>query len=155
VLAAKDYDRFRAHAHPEIDFRGLTPNRVWEAQDPETMIAQILQQRLEPSDEVQSLEHVDPGTVGDRERVGYRLSVTNRDGRFVVEQQAYLAERDGRRGWMRVVCSGFRPVDGAAASRPCPAPLDRREATSVAAQGEGAEQIRRGLPRCRSTSRAA
>ena len=75
------------------------------------MITEILQLWLEPSDEVQTLEHVETDTLVDRERVGYRLSVTNPDGRFVVEQQAYLAERDGRIGWMRVVCSGFRPAD--------------------------------------------
>ena len=46
--------------------------------------------------------------VGDRERVGYRFSGRNPDGRFVVEQQAYLSERDGRIGWMRALCSGFR-----------------------------------------------
>jgi hypothetical protein len=111
AFAAKDYDRFRALAHPEIDFRGLTPRRLWEANDPETVIREILQQWLEPSDEVQALEHVETDTIVDRERVGYRLSVTNPDGRFVVEQQAYLAERDGRIGWMRVLCSGFRPAD--------------------------------------------
>ena len=66
---------------------------------------------LEPSDEVQALEHVETDMVGDRERVGYRLSVTNPDGRFVFEQQAYLTARDGKIDWMRVVCSGFRPVD--------------------------------------------
>ena len=33
----------------------------------------------------------------------------NPDGPFVVEQQAYYEERDGRIGWMRVICSGFRP----------------------------------------------
>jgi hypothetical protein len=27
-----------------------------------------------------------------------------------VEQQAYLSERDGRIGWLRVLCSGYRPV---------------------------------------------
>lgn len=42
--------------------------------------------------------------------MGYRFSVTNPDGRFLVEQQAYLEPRDGRIGWMRVVCSGFRPA---------------------------------------------
>jgi hypothetical protein len=47
--------------------------------------------------------------VADRERVGYRFSVENPDGHFLVEQQAYVAERDGRICWMRVVCSGFRP----------------------------------------------
>jgi hypothetical protein len=48
--------------------------------------------------------------VGDRERVGYRFRVRNPDGLFVVEQQAYLSGSDGRIEWMRVVCSGFRPV---------------------------------------------
>jgi len=42
--------------------------------------------------------------------VGYRFSVNNPDGHFLVEQQAYLADRDGQIGWMRVVCSGFRPA---------------------------------------------
>ena len=53
---------------------------------------------------------VESDTVADRERVGYRFSVTNPDGDFLVEQQAFLAPRDGRIGWMRVVCSGYRPV---------------------------------------------
>lgn len=30
----------------------------------------------------------------------------------LVDQQAYLAARDGRIGWMRVLCFGFRPVAG-------------------------------------------
>ena len=47
--------------------------------------------------------------------IGYRFSVRNPDGRFLVEQQAYLAARDGRIGWMRVLCSGFRPVDSRSA----------------------------------------
>jgi len=47
-------------------------------------------------------------TVADRERVGYRFTVKNPEGRFVVEQQAYLSTREGRIDWMRVLCSGFR-----------------------------------------------
>jgi hypothetical protein len=62
---------------PEVDFRGLTPNRFWEAHD--------------------------------REQVRFRFRGSNRDGPMVVEQQAYLTERDGLIGWMRVVCSGQRP----------------------------------------------
>jgi hypothetical protein len=53
---------------------------------------------------------VESDTVADRERVGYRFSVNNADGRHLVEQQAYLEDRDGQIGWMRVVCSGFRPA---------------------------------------------
>ena len=47
--------------------------------------------------------------MADRERVGYRFAGHNEDGPFVVEQQAYLSERDGRIDWMRVICSGMRP----------------------------------------------
>ena len=111
AFAAKDFDRVRALLHPEIDFRGLTPRRFWEAGDPDSVITGVLRLWLEDSDEVRALEHVETDTVADRERVGYRMRVRNPDGDFVVEQQAYIAERDGRIGWMRVVCSGFRPLD--------------------------------------------
>jgi hypothetical protein len=72
--------------------------------------SEILPRWLEPQDDVQSLDSLSSEHVADRERVGYRFTVTNPDGRFVVEQQAYVSERDGKIDWMRVVCSGFRPV---------------------------------------------
>ena len=59
-----------------------------------------------------ALEHLEGDDFADRQRVGYRFSVTNPDGRFLVEQQAYLSARDGQIGWMRVLCSGFRPDPG-------------------------------------------
>lgn len=62
------------------------------------------------SDEIEALEWLETGTFADRERVGYRFRVRNPDGRFLVEQQAYLYARDGRIAWMRVMCSGFRPA---------------------------------------------
>jgi len=109
-LAAKDFDRVRALLHPEIDFRGMTPNRIWEARDPDTLITEILQMWFEPSDDILSLDALETGEVGARQRVGWRFSVRNPDGLHTVEQQAYLEERDGRIGWMRVMCSGFQPV---------------------------------------------
>jgi hypothetical protein len=112
ALARKDFDRIRALLHPEIDFRGLTPNRVWEAEDVEAVVSGVLRQWFEDSDEILELLQVDTGTVADRERVGYRFLVRNPEGLFEVEQQAYIGERDGRIGWMRSVCSGFRPVPG-------------------------------------------
>ena len=95
---------------PAIDFRGLTPNRNWEASDPDAVISSVLRQWFEDSDEIESLEHVETDSFSDRERVGYRFRGRNEDGPFVVEQQAYLATEEGRITWMRVVCSGFRPV---------------------------------------------
>ena len=111
ALAAKDFSRIRDLLHPEIDFRGMTPNRNWEAGDPDGVIGVVLGQWFEDKDEIEGLEGVETDAFADRERVGYRFRIRNPDGRFLVEQQAYLAERDGRIGWMRVVCSGFRPAD--------------------------------------------
>lgn len=111
ALAAKDADGLLALLHPEIDFRGLTPNRNWEAGDPAAVLAVLLDKWFEDKDHIEGIDAIEDGTVADRERVGYRFRVTNPDGRFLVEQQVYLEPRDGQIGWMRVVCSGFRPVD--------------------------------------------
>ena len=108
ALAVKDFGRIRELLHPEIDFRGMTPRRLWEAADSDAVIGEILTQWFEDSDEIDSLEHVETDGFADVERVGYRFAVHNPEGHFVVEQQAYIAERDGRIGWMRVMCSGFR-----------------------------------------------
>jgi hypothetical protein len=110
AFAGKDGDRIRELVHPEIDFKGLTPNQNWEASDPDALVSILFEQWLEDSDEVEGIESVESDAFADRERVGYRLSVSAPDGRFLVEQQAYIGERDGKIGWMRVVCSGFRPV---------------------------------------------
>jgi hypothetical protein len=113
ALAQKDSGRLRELLHPQVDFRGLTPNRNWEAVGPDAVVTILFDHWLEDKDEIRALESVESDAFADRERVGYRLSVRNPDGDFLVEQQAYLAETEGRIGWMRVVCSGFRPVDGA------------------------------------------
>jgi hypothetical protein len=112
ALALKDFDRIRDLLHPEIDFRGLTPRRFWEGEDPEAVVSGALRVWFEDSDEILELQHVETDAFADRERVGYRFLVRNPEGLFEVEQQVYLGERDGRIGWMRVVCSGFRPVEG-------------------------------------------
>jgi hypothetical protein len=110
ALAVKDADRIRDLIDPEIDFRGLTPSRFWEAGDADAVLSILFDKWFEDSDEIRTLEHLESDAVVDRERVGYRFSVRNPDGEFLVEQQAYVSTRDGRIDWMRVVCSGFRPV---------------------------------------------
>ncbi|MBS1676619.1 MAG: hypothetical protein JST08_04450 [Actinobacteria bacterium] len=112
ALAAKDFDRIRELLYPEVDFRGLTPRRVWEARDPEMVVSRVLREWFEDSDEILELLHLETSAFADRERVGYRFLVRNPEGLFEVEQQVYIGERDGRIGWMRSVCSGFRPVEG-------------------------------------------
>jgi hypothetical protein len=111
ALAAKDFARIAELMDPQIDFRGLTPSRYWEAGDPETLITAVLRQWFKDADEIEALELLETDAFADRERVGYRFSVRKPDGRFLIEQQAYLSARDGRIGWMRLLCSGFRPAD--------------------------------------------
>ncbi len=114
ALAAKDFDAVRGILHRDVDFRGMTPSRSWEATGPDAVIG-VLQRWFAESDEIRSLDLLDTDAFADRERVGYRFSGTNPDGPFVVEQQAYLAVDDGRIAWMRVLCSGFRPAPPAGA----------------------------------------
>ena len=109
ALAAKDFGAILDLLHPEVDFRGMTPGRSWEASGPDAVV-EVLRRWFEDSDEIRSLDHLETDGFADRERVGYRFSGTNQDGPFVVEQQAYLGVDDGRIGWMRVLCSGFRPA---------------------------------------------
>jgi len=111
AFAAKDSAALAELLHPQIDFRGLTPSRAWEAHDPDGVLEILLGSWIEPTDHVRELVSVDGEPFMDRERLRYRMAVTNGDGAFMVEQQAYLEERDGQIGWMRVLCSGFRPVD--------------------------------------------
>jgi|SRR5215208_6627996 len=113
ALAAKDSARLLGLMHPEIDFRGLTPNRSWEANDRDAVVSVLLDQWFEDSDDIEALEQLDSDVFADRQRVGYRYSVSNPDGRFLVEQQAYLSAPNGQIEWMRVLCSGYRPAKSA------------------------------------------
>ena len=109
ALGRKDFDEITTLVDPEIDFRGLTPGRTWEATSSSVVVNDILSQWFEDSDHIDEVVSVDTDSVADRQHIAYRFQVTNPDGTFVVEQQAYFTERDGRIDWMRVLCSGFRP----------------------------------------------
>jgi hypothetical protein len=112
AIAAKDKDQLIALLDPEVDFRAMTPNRFWEATSARTLVDDvILGAWFEPTDHIDSLDDVEVGSVADRDRVAYQLRITNPDGTFLVEQQAYLGVEEGRIGWLRIMCSGFRPVD--------------------------------------------
>jgi hypothetical protein len=109
ALAEKDFDRISEILDPEVDFRGLTPNRSWEASGASGVVSDVLERWFGDSDHIDELLHVETGAIADRQRVAYALRGHNEDGPCVVEHQAYFAERDGRITWMRVLCSGFRP----------------------------------------------
>ena len=110
ALAIKDAEAVRAVLHPEVDFRGLTPNRFWEAHDRDAVLEIVFGVWFGADDELEELVLMHSDSFADREQVRFRFRGSNRDGPMVVEQQAYLTERDGLIGWMRVVCSGQRPL---------------------------------------------
>jgi hypothetical protein len=111
ALAAKDSEAIVAMLDPQIDFRALTPRRSWEASDPGQVLETLFGNWFEPSDQILEVLKVETDTVAQRERVGYRLAVRNPEGSFVVEQQAYLSGSGGRIAWMRVLCSGYQPLE--------------------------------------------
>jgi hypothetical protein len=116
AMAERDAPRLSEMFAPELDFRALTPNRTWQAQDADGVLEIVFGHWFEDSDRIDSLERLETDSFADRERVGYRLAVSNPEGRFLVEQQAYLSEGDGegkgKIAWMRVLCSGYRPETG-------------------------------------------
>ncbi|MEY2450707.1 MAG: hypothetical protein QOD92_281 [Acidimicrobiaceae bacterium] len=112
ALGTKDAAALRQILHPDLDFRAMTPGRFWEASDVDTVIDEVLLGKwFEPTDDVREIVSVETGDdVGAVHRVGYRFNVTNADGDFAVEQQAYYNVDDsGQISWLRVMCCGFVP----------------------------------------------
>jgi hypothetical protein len=85
TVTSKNYARGADLLQPDVDFRALTPNRSWQANDSDTVIEQVLTSWMEPDQHVEELISVDTDTIVD-------------------------CERDGRIDWVRLVCSGSRPV---------------------------------------------
>jgi len=110
AILARDYPRVRGLLHPDVDFRAMTPSRVWEADGPAD-VEDVLRAWFEhPERDVTRVDPTEPAVVEDTVRVGWRVHGNDTDGAFVYEQQAYLREDDGLVVWLRVMCSGPRPA---------------------------------------------
>src|SRR4029450_723256 len=102
ALAMKDAPGLLDLLDPEVDFRGLTPSRFWEASSATAVVDDvILGAWFEADDHTAALEHVELGSVADRDRVAYLLRVSTPAGVFLVEQQAYFGAESGRNRWRR------------------------------------------------------
>ena len=110
AIVGRDLARARGLLDPGIDFRAMTPKRIWEADGP-AEVEEVLRAWLaDPDEEIESVEATAPVTVEDTQRVGWRVRGRDADGPFVFEQQAYLREDEGRIAWLRIMCSGTRPA---------------------------------------------
>lgn len=110
ALAAKDFDGIAELLAPQLDFRGVTPRKFWEAANPGELIDGVLRVWFTDSEEIEALEKLETDAFADRERVGYRLRVRRPEGIFTIEQQLYVSVSGDRIAWIRSLCSGFRPL---------------------------------------------
>lgn len=112
ALAARDASALLALFGSHVEFRGLTPRRFWEASTPAEVVHDvILGAWFEPSDVIERVEWAETVPVAESTiRLSYRLRVTNPDGAWVVEQQAYCRLHGGAIASLRVLCSGFLPA---------------------------------------------
>jgi hypothetical protein len=110
AIVVGDPDRARPLFADPVDFRAVTPSRAWEAWTPDEVVAIVLGPWFGPDRGRRALAALEEDRVGDRHRVTYRLGVHGPDGEQVVEQTAYFSVDGGLISWMRVACSGFRPL---------------------------------------------
>ena len=109
AIAAKDEAALRGLLADDVDFKGLTPGRVWEGTGPDDVVEAVFGSWFGPSDTIERVVDVaerDP--VADTAHVSYRFDLSNAKGTYVAEQQAYY--RGGASiEHLRIMCSGFRP----------------------------------------------
>ena len=109
AVVARDFSRARGLLDDAIDFRAMTPSRVWEADSPAD-VEDVLRAWFEhPDRDVERVEATESGSVADTRRVGWRVSGTDANGAFTYEQLAFVRESEGQIVWLRVMCSGPRP----------------------------------------------
>lgn len=111
ALAAKDEAALTALLSESVDFKALTPRRAWEADNPASVLTVLLGTWFEPQDEItEVLDLSEGGDVADTQHVSYRFALRTPDGPHVAEQQVYYRSEGEQIGYLRVLCSGFRPV---------------------------------------------
>ena len=110
AIVVGDPDHARRLFSDPVDFKAVTPARAWEATTPDEVVGIVLGRWFGPDRGRRSLAGLAEDVVADRHRLSYRLDVHGPDGHQVVEQTAYFSAVDGLICWMRVACSGFRPV---------------------------------------------
>jgi hypothetical protein len=107
AILTRDFSRASGLLHPDIDFRAMTPNRVWEAYDP-SGVEEVL--RVWSERDFERVVPTQRASVEDTLRVGWRVHGSNANGPLTYEQQAYVREGNGQVVWLRVMCSGPRPA---------------------------------------------
>jgi hypothetical protein len=110
AIVARDFLRAVGNLAPDVDFRAMTPNRIWEARDPAAVEEILRTWFADPDEEIASIEPTRTEAVEDTVRIGWRVRGSDAEGSFVFEQLAYVRESEGKVTWLRAICSGPRPT---------------------------------------------
>jgi hypothetical protein len=110
ALVARDVTRAVALLHPDVDFRAMTPNRIWDPEGAAGVEAVLRAWFEDPDEEIHAIRATEPVSLERTVRVGWLVDISDADGPHVFEQQAYVREEDARIVWMRVICSGWIPL---------------------------------------------
>jgi hypothetical protein len=110
AIGAKDRVGLGDLLADEIDFKGLTPRKFWEAGNPDEVAEIVFGTWFEDEDRILEVHVTDGEPVEDTEQVTYRFAIENPDGPHTVEQTVYYRGDGDRIDYLRVVCSGYRPA---------------------------------------------
>jgi intein/homing endonuclease len=106
----QDAKALRTLISTPVTFRAVTPKRFWDAETAVEVADVILGVWFGPDKKVTDITWLATDTVGDVEKVSYRLRVDLESGPSVIEQVIYYTGAEGQIVDLRLVCSGFRPV---------------------------------------------
>ena len=110
AITARDAQELEGLLTDPVDFRGLTPRRAWEATTPGEVRDVVLGHWFDDGVSIDRVEEVTLDAVGDTQRVGYRFLTTTDEGPHLIEQQVYYRSEGDAIAYLRIVCSGYRPV---------------------------------------------
>ena len=110
ALLSKEWGHLESLLSGEIDFRGLTPGKQWEASTAKGLIDTVFTQWFGPTEDIYEITDIATDRIADRHRVVYRFRVRNAEDDYVCEQTAYFDEIDAKIVTLRILCSGFLPV---------------------------------------------
>ena len=110
AIATQDAKALRSLISTPVTFRAVTPRRFWDAETAVGVADVILGVWFGPDKRVTEIISLETDSVGDVEKVSYRLRVDLESGPSVIEQVIYYTHVGGQITDLRLVCSGFRPV---------------------------------------------
>jgi hypothetical protein len=110
AIARQDARALRRLIATPVTFRAVTPRRFWDAETAVEVADVMVGVWFGPDKKVTDISWLAADSVGDVAKVSYRLLVDLATGPSVIEQVIYYTVEEGLIVDLRLVCSGFRPI---------------------------------------------